>query len=111
MLSSLNSDIDSILEWGKKNRVEFNASKTQCCLLSLKRNTNQQPLSMNGTCISEADKLSILGMCVSNNISWNDHILDTAKNASKCLGFLYRCKRYFSPLDLATIYKAYNNSA
>ena len=49
MISSLNSDLDSIVQWGIKNRIEFNPSKTQCCLLSLKRNTLPMPLSMSAT--------------------------------------------------------------
>ena len=107
MLNSLNSDLDSIIKWGSTNRVEFNASKTQCCLLSLKRNQDPQPLSMNGTCIAETERLAILGMCINNHLRWNDHIFEVAKNAAKCLGFLKRCKKYFTPSDLASIYKAF----
>ena len=78
MLNSLNSDLDSIIKWGSTNRVEFNASKTQCCLLSLKRNQDPQPLSMNGTCIAETERLAILGMCINNHLRWNDHIFEVA---------------------------------
>jgi hypothetical protein len=106
MLSTLNSDLDSIINWGKNNRVEFNASKTQCCLLSLKRTLVSQPLSINGACVDETGKLSILGMCINSTLSWNDHIFEVAKNAAKCLGFLNRCKKYFTP-SLALIHKAY----
>ena len=107
MISSLNSDLDSIVKWGYENRVEFNASKTQCCLLSLKFNVPPLPLSMSGTCINETEKLSVLGMCVNDDLRWNDHIFQVAKNGAKCLGFLKRCRKFFTPSDLASIYKAY----
>jgi hypothetical protein len=38
---------------------------------------------------------------------WNDHIFGIAKDAARCLGFLYRWKLYFTPSDLLNIYKAY----
>ena len=36
----LNSDLVKIEEWGRVNRVELNARKTQCCLLSHKRTSD-----------------------------------------------------------------------
>ena len=40
MDDTLNSDLVKSEEWGRVNRVEFNARKTQCCLLSHKRTSN-----------------------------------------------------------------------
>ena len=37
MNDTLNSGLVKIEEWRRANRVEYNASKAQCCMLSHKR--------------------------------------------------------------------------
>ena len=108
MIDSLNSDLNRIVQWGLKNRVEFNASKTQCCLLSQKRIPfNEEKITMGGIDIAKSSTLGILGTSLCSDLRWKDHIFGVAKNASKCLGFLKRCKKYFTPTDLRTIYTTY----
>jgi hypothetical protein len=48
-----------------------------------------------------------LGTKLSQNLVFNEHVFSKAKDAAKCLGFLRRCKIYFSSADLLKIYKAY----
>lgn len=109
MNDTLNDDLKLIEEWGQANRVDFNARKTQCCLLSHKRATDSSTpsLSMGGVVIAESDALDVLGISVQRDLRWNNHVFDVAKEAGKCLGFLKRCKKYFTPADLRTIYTTY----
>ena len=46
MHMSLSKDLQIILDWGTKNLVKFNASKTQSCSLSHKKSTNIHPIFM-----------------------------------------------------------------
>ena len=52
------------------------------------------------------DSLTILGVSVASDLSWNEHISSVAKSAAKKIGSLFRSKRFFKPLHLLTLYKA-----
>lgn len=109
MHESLNRDLAAIVEWGRANRVDFNAGKTQCCLLSHKRAADpvESSLTFDGADVEESAALGILGMKIQSDARWADHVFGVAKDASKCLGFLKRCKKYFTPSDLLIIYTTY----
>lgn len=38
--TNLSKDLEKVLEWGAKNRVQFNVSKSQACILSNKKSQN-----------------------------------------------------------------------
>ena len=48
----------------------------------------------------------MLGVTLGSDLSWNDHIISVAKAAGCKLGFLFRTKRFFTPTQLLTLYKA-----
>nr|CAH7716814.1 unnamed protein product [Callosobruchus chinensis] len=84
--ASLSKDLEAITAWGLRNMVEFNAFKTQYCTLSNRRcplGSNEQPGSANKSLIQA---------------------FRTA--AGKKLGYLFRARKYFSPSNLLTLYKA-----
>nr|CAH7767004.1 unnamed protein product [Callosobruchus chinensis] len=78
--ASLSKDLEAITALGLKNMVEFNASKTQYCTLSNKRCPSEHSVLMN-----------------------NQALPSTAGNK---LGYLFRTRKYFSPSNLLTLYKA-----
>ena len=86
--------------------VKFNATKTQSCTFSKKRSSEESPIQMSGQTLSTKNSIHVLGVTISNNITWDDHITSIAKSAAQKLGFLYRSKRYFSPQQLLTLYKS-----
>ena len=60
MDDTLNSDLVKIAEWGRTNRVEFNARKTQCWLLSHKRISDpRQNVCMGGIEIVKSETLDV----------------------------------------------------
>ena len=57
--------------------------------------------------IAKSETLDVLGTSIRSDIHWDDHVFNVSKEAAKCLGFLKRCKKYFTPSDLRTIYVTY----
>ena len=58
MNDTLNQDLLTISEWGKANRVEFNARKTQCCFLTHRAvGSSLSSVNMGGIDIEESDTL------------------------------------------------------
>ena len=106
MDETVGQDLLAISEWGRVNRVEFNARKTQGCLLSYKRfaDPSVSSISIDGVDIEQSDALDVLGMKIQCDARWAKHVFELSKKAFKCLGFLKRCKKYFTPSDLLNIY-------
>ena len=89
-----------------KYPVNFNAVKTQCCLISRRVDRNLRDISFDSNSMEFSDKISMLGVTLGSDLSWNDHISTTAKAAACKLGLLFRSRRYFTPSSLLTLYKA-----
>ena len=65
MADTLNTDLVKIEEWRRVNRVEFNARKTQYCLLSHKRISDPgQNVCMGGMVIVKSETLDVLGTSI-----------------------------------------------
>jgi hypothetical protein len=107
--SSINLDLSKIDNWGKSNRVNFNAQKTQSCVISRKRDAEffNPQINFQGVDVERFEILNILGTKFTSPLLFDEHVFSKAKDAAKCLGFLWRCKPYFSSADLLKIYKAY----
>ena len=51
--------------------------------------------------------IGVLGTSIRSELRWDDHVFNVSKAATKCLGFLKWCKKYFTPADLRIIYVTY----
>ena len=105
--STINSDLQSISEWGTRNLVKFNTSKTQLLTISLSNNPSNYPIIFEDSEIPPLNSVNILGLQISSSLSWRDHIVQIAKSASKKLGVLFRCKLYFNSAQLFKLYTGF----
>ena len=53
--------------------------------------------------ISKWETLDVVGTSIQYDHRWDDHDFNVSKDAAKCLGFLKRYKKYFTPSDLRTM--------
>ena len=107
MSSTINSDLQSISEWGTRNLAKFNTSKTQLLTISLSNTPSDYPIIFEDSEISPINSINILGLKISSSLSWRDHIAQIAKSASKNLGVLFRCKQYFNAAQLFKLYTGF----
>ena len=107
MSSTINSDLQSISEWGTRNLVKFNTSKTQLLTISLSNTPSNYPIIFEDSEIPSLNSVNILGLQISSSLSWRDHIVQIAKSASKKLGVLFRCKQYFNSAQLFKLYTGF----
>ena len=89
MSSTINSDLQSISEWGTRNLVKFNTSKTQLLTISLSNTPSNYPIIFDDSKIPPLNSINILGLQISSSLSWWDHIVQIAKSASKNWGFSF----------------------
>ena len=102
----LESDLQDIVEWGKKWLVTFNAGKTK--LLSVSKCHKATPFSipMNGKDLPENNSFRLLGLTFSNSLTWNEYVEAIAKSAAQKVGSLYRARAYLTPECILYLYKA-----
>ena len=72
---------------GYVNRVEFNARKTQFCLLSHKR-TSDPGLNvyMGDMPIAKSETLDVLGTSIRSDLRWDDHVFNVSKEVFRLFG-------------------------
>ena len=105
-MEHLTSDLSLISDWGRKNLVTFNASKTQFLHLSTRHNLpNSYPLYFNDTQLSPSSTLDILGLSFTKSLNWKLHISSLTKTASQKLGALFRLRQFFTPHQLLALYR------
>ena len=107
MSSTINSNLQSISEWGTRNFVKFNTSKTQLLTISLSNTPSNYLITFEDSEIPPLNSVNILGLQISSTLSWRNHIVQIAKSASKKLGILFWCKRYFNSAQLFKLYTGF----
>ena len=107
MSSTINSDLQSISEWGTRNLVKSNTSKTQLFTISLSNTPSNFPVILEDSEIPPLNSTNILGLQISSSLPWRDHIVQIAKSASRKLRVLFRCKQYFNSAQLFKFYSGF----
>ena len=81
--NQLNDDLNQISTWAETWLVKFNANKSKTLTVTLKRNLAnlELPLSFNNTTLKSVVKHKHLGVELSTNLSWKDHVTTISENA------------------------------
>nr|CAH7751134.1 unnamed protein product [Callosobruchus chinensis] len=51
-------------------------------------------------------EFKLLGVSITEKMIWHEHVSSIATPAGKKLGYLFRTRKYFSPSNILTLYKA-----
>nr|CAH7760695.1 unnamed protein product [Callosobruchus chinensis] len=90
--ASLSKDLEAITAWGLRNMVEFNASKTQYCTLSNKRCLSGHSVLMNNQALPRSHSFKLLGVSITENMIWHEHVSSIATAALSNLFTLYKAQ-------------------
>ena len=96
--------MEGVSDWVRRNCVNFNASKTCFIPISLSNLPSDYSISFENVEIAPLTSVNILGLEISANLSWRNHIEGIAKSASKKLGVLFKCRSFFSSAELLQLY-------
>ena len=102
----LQQDIDNISNWVDKSYLQFNVQK--CKFMHITRKTRcSQPathLTLYGLPLEKVNSYKYLGLLVSSDLSWTQHINSICTKAKKLLGLIY-CRFYqFSCESLSDVH-------
>ena len=82
LASELESDLQGIVDWGKKWFVDFNTGKTQLVLFDCSNNAGATDVKMDGSVLEERPSFKMLGLTFSSKLDWVSSIISTVKSAS-----------------------------
>ena len=87
----LQEDLRQLELWAADWGMQFNASK--CYILSINSKTSFF-YQLNNVILQHVDKSPYLGLLISKDLKWANHIEKTSKKASSTLGFIQRNLRH-----------------
>ena len=105
-MSEVERSLGRASEWGERNLVQFNPTKTQVCAFTAKKDPFVMAPQFQGVTLPISESIGILGVKISSKVQFGSHLEDKAKLASKKLGVLNRARRYFTPRQRLVLYKA-----
>ena len=85
--------LDHIVEWSLNNHMNLNAKKTKEMLLGSINNNPPPALHLNGQPIECVKSFKLLGVTVTDGLTWNENIAAVCSKAAKRLHFLKLLKR------------------
>ena len=104
----LNNDLETIHKWADTWLVEFNPSKSVSFLLSRKNSANiYPPLVMNNEYIKEVTHHKHLGLFLSNDGTWHEHIDYITSKAWQSVNIMRKLKFLLDRESLQIIYTSF----
>ena len=91
---TLQKDLDTLTSWAKTWLMDFNIKKCVILPITLKRKPSHFDYYILGQKLERVNKHDYLGITISNDLKWTNHIAKISGKASRTLGLL---KRTLSP--------------
>lgn len=85
---ALQTDMDQLSSWQKSWQLNFNVTKCYHIGSTSKNSSILFQYTLNGLPISKVDSAKYLGVTISSNLSWNEHVDNICKHANSTLGLL-----------------------
>lgn len=106
----INTDLNRLSEWASRWLIRFNPQKTEVMLISTTHIEETIELRMDNTVLDIVNTHKHLGVTLSSNNKWSNHIDTIIKSASKQVSFLRKIKYKFSSETLNILYCSYIRS-
>ena len=93
-LSNGQRTVYRVAQWSLENRVQLKTEKCKEMRISFTKSQQEfEPILINGDSLEVIDSVKLLGLNISGDLTWNIHINEIVKKASKRLYFLVQLKR------------------
>ncbi|XP_051886490.1 uncharacterized protein LOC127578465 isoform X2 [Pristis pectinata] len=102
------SEIDWLVEWCHNNNLALNVSKTKELTVDFRKGKSGEhtPVLIERSTVERASSFKFLGVNISEDLSWAQHIDTITKEAQQRLYFIRSLRRFgMSPKTLANFYR------
>ena len=105
--SRMQQTLDTVSHWSKENSAQINPNKTVEMIINFRENwIDPPPLFINNTELVKVKTAKLLGLIISDDLTWTEHINSICKKASKRLYYLILLRRSgLGKKDLLIYYK------
>ena len=98
--NKLQSSAEQIVQWCDRNKMAINEKKTKEMIINFAKKHDPIPdLVINKEKIERVTSSKLLGLIISSNLSWEEHVNAITSRASQRLYFLRLLKRARVPMD------------
>lgn len=98
----LQQDVDRVVEWSRKNKLQFNVSKCQIITFGRSRLPHQGSYKVDGALMQRTDAVQDLGVRLNSELTFREHIVNVCKKAYRSLGFVIRRAEGFTNMKAIT---------
>ena len=111
VVSTIQQSIDDVVKWTDDNDMRLNCDTCKEMIVDFSRNqgqsSNAQDIFINEKTLEKVSHIKMLGVTVSDDLTWNIHVDNIVNKAGKRLYMLYQLKRGgISQRELVQIYIA-----
>ncbi len=93
--SSYRQEVQNLSEWCSANNLILNTTKTKELTIDFrKHNTNHQPLLINNVRVERVHSFKLLGIHITDSMTWSLNTQETVKKAQQCLHFLRLLRKH-----------------
>ena len=104
----LQSDLFRLSEWYKTWQLKFNPDKCETMRITHKQDESKESYTPdpNGKILKSVKNIKDLGITISYDLSWSDHIHEVVNEANKVLGVIKRVLGSNSVNEFSLLYKS-----
>ena len=107
----LQADLNGLIEWCKRNKMNLNTSKCACMHFYRKINYTIHNYNVSGDNLTNVDTVRDLGVWLDSKLRFNTHIDKICSKGFKNLGFVLRnCKDFKCPKTKIILFNSFVRS-
>ena len=108
-ISLIQDSVNDAVDWTSNNYMKINSKKSKEMIISFTRNIHVHEdvpnIVIEGNPVEQVEHAKLLGVILSNDLTWNKHVDSIVKKAAKRVYMLYQLKRAgICQTDLVTVY-------
>ncbi|XP_065658620.1 uncharacterized protein LOC136083141 [Hydra vulgaris] len=102
--NALQEDLNKLLDWSNKWSIKFNREK--CKAMHIGNSNPQFSYKLGDHILQKTEVESDLGVIISNDLKWENHVISVANKANRTLGFLKHGFKYLDVSILKLLHKS-----
>ena len=104
-LDMINRDLKRLSTWAEQWFMSYNPSKTVYMIISNKKDKLKYPSpTMNNVPLTEVNQHKHLGLILTSNLSWGNHIDHAINKTNKVIGKMWQLNKHIPRISLENIY-------
>ena len=113
LIPNINSDLEAVTDWCRKNKLMLNSNKTWFTMIKNpqnKYNFIENALLIDNQIIQKSDNIKFLGIHLDHKLNWSNHITRLISELTPFVGMIYRFSMYLPRQILLLLYNSFIHS-